>query len=646
MWLTGPAGPGETAIMGSVADTCEAERFLAGSFFFSSFAGSEKRRSKRYLVPTLVYYLVTQLPPEHPLRLSILTAVQQDPSVFRRRLDYQFTRLLLTPFNDTKHQFDSSILPKVFFIDGLDEVEAVNSRQRDLDPHEVRLANEEDQEEILSALLNATSDPTFPFRIVVASRLERVIQTFFSSDAAHVTREIFLDDKYDPDADIALYLRANFAKIRRRYRLPPSWPSAEDIRKLVYNASGQFIYAATVVRFLQSGKHPNSQAVLTAILDRRSQGSEIGALEPLDALYARILQSSPDPALAVQWISVIHSESLSESAHFMNLLLQDYDGQANYLLENLTSLIWVPPVEDLKSSYRFHHKSLIDFLGNKGRCGEDFGNSYEAGYSLYLERCADICLNKSPATRPPEPQHIPFLLLFTQRVPRLCAHGPAEKLCRCDVVWWAHFRLRLGQHEREEAIMDWFCEIHARCPIESPGNCLPHCKHWRSNTLRTCKGLGRPMILSPGGFVSKYHRPNTQREWLESSDARTPSTFTRYTADEDYQAILEQVADMFTRLPVRLGAQIQTGGRFGCQCAVEWIYRCHREDKARAGHRCTGCTSAVVTTKGMLDLAHIASWLDFNAVEKRYFILVRKKANGVVEPLATSFEATSPIFPR
>ncbi|TEB22502.1 hypothetical protein FA13DRAFT_1716002 [Coprinellus micaceus] len=133
----------------------------AGSFFFSSFAGSEKR------------------------------TLEADPSVFRRRLDYQFTRLLVTPFNNTKHQFDSSILPKVFFIDGLDEVEAV------------RLANEEDQEEILSALLNATSDPTFPFRIVVASRLERVIQTFFSSDAAHVTREIFLDDKYDPDADIA-----------------------------------------------------------------------------------------------------------------------------------------------------------------------------------------------------------------------------------------------------------------------------------------------------------------------------------------------------------------------------------------------------------------------------------------------------------
>ena len=383
--------------MGSVADTCEVERVLAGSFFFSSFAGSEKRRSKRYLVPTLAYYLVTQLPLEHPLRRAILASVRRDPAIFQRRLDFQFTALLVTPFNDTKHRFDSSILPKVFFIDGLDEVEAVNSRKPDRDPREVRAENEEDQEEILSAILRATSDPAFPFRLVVASRPDRVIRDFFSIDAAAITRETFLDEKYDPDADIALYLRANFAKIRRRYQLPPSWPSAEDIQRLVDNASGQFIYAATVIRFLQSGKLPNPQAVLDNILDYRSQGREIGALEPLDALYTRIVKLSPDPALAVRWIGVTCVWARGPMRHpgrFVNLLLRDYEGQPNYLLENLTSLIWIPPTEDSTSPYRFHHKSFEDFLRNAGRCGEELSAAFHDTH-FFLDRCNGVFLSVS-----------------------------------------------------------------------------------------------------------------------------------------------------------------------------------------------------------------------------------------------------------
>ncbi|TEB30689.1 hypothetical protein FA13DRAFT_1733552 [Coprinellus micaceus] len=47
LWLTGPAGTGKTAIAGSIADTCDEEGLLAGSFFFASFLASETRRSKR-----------------------------------------------------------------------------------------------------------------------------------------------------------------------------------------------------------------------------------------------------------------------------------------------------------------------------------------------------------------------------------------------------------------------------------------------------------------------------------------------------------------------------------------------------------------------------------------------------------------------
>ena len=351
--LTGPAGAGKTAIAGSIADTCDEEGVLAGSFFFASFLASETRRSKRCLVATLVYYLISQLDDDHPLRRAVLSAIQRDRSIFRKRLKDQFRLLLVKPFNDNQHLFDTSTLPKHFIIDGLDEVEAANSREPRRDPHEVRMENEADQEEILSAILYASSSSTSPFRIVVASRPERVIQAFFTAEGAHVTQWIFLDDKYKPDADIALFIRASFAKIRRRYRLPATWPSNQDIRSLVLNASGQFIYAATVIRFLQSGKHPNCQALLHDILEQTLSCGEAGhALAPLDALYTRVLKSSPDPALALRWIYVMADLPYMPAA-FINQLLQDYAGEAEYLLENLTSLVVIPTGEDRSTYDRF-----------------------------------------------------------------------------------------------------------------------------------------------------------------------------------------------------------------------------------------------------------------------------------------------------
>ncbi|TEB19332.1 hypothetical protein FA13DRAFT_379556 [Coprinellus micaceus] len=408
LYLTGPAGTGKTAIAGSVSDTCDEEGLLAGSFFYASFVASETRRSKRYLVATLAYHLISPLDEDHPLRRAVLSAVRRDRLIFTKRLKDQFKFLLIKPLDDTRLEFDTSILPKVFIIDGLDEVEEANSRQPGRDPPDVRLENEADQEEILSALLYAANSSAFPFRIIVASRPERVIETFFRDHANHVTRKIFLGDKYDPDSDITLFLNAKFTEIRRRYRLHTSWPSEEDIRRLVHNASGQFIYAATVIRFLQSGKLPNPKALLDRILDQgTANSSELGALAPLDLLYTRILESSPNPSLAVQWFYVIDDGFVRDvGALFANQLLEDEEGQAEYLLENLASLVWILPEGQSQSGpgYYFYHKSLLDFLNDRSRCGERLGCAFAAGEDFLTERHINIFLNKSPTVMTSESQ--------------------------------------------------------------------------------------------------------------------------------------------------------------------------------------------------------------------------------------------------
>jgi hypothetical protein len=58
---------------------------------------------------------------------------------------------------------------------------------------------------------------------------------------------------------------SNQAKNPNKSHLPIDWPSKKDIYSLVRKSSGQFIYAATVIKFLSSGKR--IKARLRSILD-------------------------------------------------------------------------------------------------------------------------------------------------------------------------------------------------------------------------------------------------------------------------------------------------------------------------------------------------------------------------------------------
>lgn len=385
LWLSGPAGSGKTAIAGSVAEMCEEKGLLAATFFFSSYSGLANRHSKRYLVPTLAYQLI-QADESVGLGERVMAAIQRDPAVFDKRVKTQFDQLILKPLRTAYGGALAS--PKIIIIDGVDEVQA--ERSRDLPEHEARLANEADQLDILSLLLQAANDPAFPFRILVISRPERVIREFFTTSPSGVIKHMFLDNKYDPDADISLYLNAKFAEIRRRYHLPPSWPSKDIIEALVMKASGQFIYAATVIRFIQCRTRP-PQVQLEHVLNLRQEDAGGNPFATLDVLYTHILNSSPDPKLAAMWIVTFTSRLTSFPAIFLRQLVEDYPGHAGYLLENLASLVQIPDRDDHLSSYKLYHKSLLDFLADSRRCPPVLGTTtWEHWIKFFLARCITV----------------------------------------------------------------------------------------------------------------------------------------------------------------------------------------------------------------------------------------------------------------
>jgi nucleoside-triphosphatase THEP1 len=385
VWVTGPAGGGKTAIMGSTADTCQKKGLLACGFFFSSFAASANRRLKRCLVATLAYQIV-QHDALREVGDRILSYVERNPAIFERQLEVQLDQLLLQPLREIRRDAQS---PKVILIDGLDECQTEQYGDIARSPQDVVRANEADQKEILHALLKAANDPSFPFRIIIASRPEPTIQSFFIHTAHHTTKRIFLDNKYNPDADMLLFLEAKFAEIRREYKLSSSWPSEDVKQTLVGNASGQFVYVATVMRFIGGSSAPPDK-LLGQVLELRVSDVSANPFAPLDALYTHILSSCPDPHLTVRWLTLIFIFRIfyNSSASFVRLFLESSPGEASYVLRGLNSLVFIPPTDDHTSPYSLFHKSLTDFLGAPSRCGSLFLE--EGPMDLYCTRYLQI----------------------------------------------------------------------------------------------------------------------------------------------------------------------------------------------------------------------------------------------------------------
>jgi hypothetical protein len=105
---------------------------------------------------------------------------------------------------------------------------------------------------------------------MIASRPKiHIRETFQCPQLAQITRHIVLDESFDPEKDIKVYLLAGFADIYQRKsnlfsKTDRPWP-AKDVREsLLERASGQFIiFAATILKFVDSlFTHPKTQLEL------------------------------------------------------------------------------------------------------------------------------------------------------------------------------------------------------------------------------------------------------------------------------------------------------------------------------------------------------------------------------------------------
>ncbi|KAF5329697.1 hypothetical protein D9619_009227 [Psilocybe cf. subviscida] len=357
MWLSGPAGAGKSAIVQTVAERCQERGIQAANFFF--FRSDPTRSTARPLVATLLHQIFKICP---PARQAVASALSNDPILFDASIQNQFNQLLAPTLHDIPQSVDSPARrPIVLLIDGLDECDSEQKSS---------------QRQIVQALDYLLTQNNCPFLVLVASRAEPHITMAFKELASPV-KSIFLDEQYQPEKDIRAFVTGEFARIKKSHHLAhmldDHWPSDEDTNSIVKKSSGQFIFAATVIRYIA-----NSSASPKLSLER-VQGTQgpVATNSPfvhLDAIYKYILSQADNREAVMDLLSMtLLSEIVSRNAV---ITLDDIPHIYNsiYTVEFLRSCVSdLTAILKFSSNWNrleFFHASLPDFLKDKFRAGE------------------------------------------------------------------------------------------------------------------------------------------------------------------------------------------------------------------------------------------------------------------------------------
>ena len=351
LWLFGPAGAGKSAIAKRTAEIAAEKGLLIATFFFSRT--SPARNTKDPLVATLAYQLALSIP---DTRTHIEDAIERDPAIFMKNIQVQIDTLLIKPL-----QLSTQVasFPKLFIIDGLDECE---DRQAQIS--------------ILDAISRSLHQCKLSIIFLVVSRPEQDLSTSFNSSwpLKHIHSRLALDDSYQPDSDIRLFFSDKFKDIKDthplRLTIPTSWPTQQALETLVRKSSGQFIYAATVVRFVESNRHrPTGR--LDIILGIKPPGNNKSPFAELDALYHHILSSVDDIKatlsvlslyLATPYVQIMFQGGCPSESVDKFLSLEE--GAAHLVLTHLSSII---SYDESSGEVNILHASFVDFLVDRHR---------------------------------------------------------------------------------------------------------------------------------------------------------------------------------------------------------------------------------------------------------------------------------------
>ncbi|KDR77622.1 hypothetical protein GALMADRAFT_155464 [Galerina marginata CBS 339.88] len=354
LWLYGPAGAGKSAIAQTIADLCYDLNILVASFFWSRNAPG--RNDEKWLITSLAYQLAIAIP---EIRIHVEEALEKDHSLLDRSLQTQMESFIVKPlkaaFPPTAQSGPEDRKPRIVILDGLDECGNSNS-----------------QRYILNVISSSVQKFSIPIAFLIASRPEQEIRDAFGTQPLlTITRRLALDDTYRPDNDIRLFLVDSFEFLKQAHTLksllPRIWPSRQQIDTLVRKSSGQFIYPATVIKFVCSPRRrPDHQLdLIFGIADTATHTP----FTEVDALYRHIFGQVEQQHLR-RVLDILSCLFLlpypNRIAPLCSKVLEDIlsyqRGDVHLALSDLHSVLDVPDIVDTDRPLRVLHASLQDFF--------------------------------------------------------------------------------------------------------------------------------------------------------------------------------------------------------------------------------------------------------------------------------------------
>jgi len=359
-WLFGPAGSGKSTIASTIARrfelaTAEDPIVLGGNFMCSRLF--EETKSATRIVRTIVYQLALKCKPF----ADALTQSGKFDTIDQSPRD-QLEGLLIEPWqaSESTRLANSSTPPPQYLIviDALDEIDGTGGSEflRDL-----LSVIKENRLKGLKFFATSRPDPSLVSRVGE-----------FGDKRLCRLEEVPIEEA---QGDIKVFLSAS---------LPNA--SVEIIKKVVTLADGLFIYAATILKYLD-GCGPNEKVeLLDKLLSKlTSANPQTSAAETylLDELYRQVLRdvfSKFHLDIRPRRLQLLHTflctaerTSTSTAANLCTSTnTNSYEEVADDVLKKLHAVLYSKNGQVL-----WHHKSFPDFLFNRNRSKEFWCNQVE-----------------------------------------------------------------------------------------------------------------------------------------------------------------------------------------------------------------------------------------------------------------------------
>ncbi|KAJ3562726.1 hypothetical protein NP233_g9396 [Leucocoprinus birnbaumii] len=391
LWMRGPFGVGKTAVAQSSAEALESlDKLLATLFFSRSYAD---RDDPQRFIPSIAYQIATKCPSFEKI---VSARILRDPALATKSLSKQFDELLVHPLQEIDVA-RNGLNGCVIIIDGLDECRGSDA-----------------QCEIIRVIATSAQSRTTPFRWFITSRPEDpIIRTMNSDVVSPVLYHFELPVSREIDHEILVYLTDEFDKIRKHQDLPESWPSEEVLALFVERASGLWIYAATIIRFIKDENSLGPEDQLQIFIEfAEDVTAKVGLNNPLaemDCFYAFIVRRVPPNALTILRkiliLCIVHNQL--RTTNYISLLLRLPLNQVNRICGFIQSVVSVDPETDY-SRLRFYHASFLDFMKDPARSNElcIYGNLLAEVRRTYLGWLHEMCSSTKDISNQPLPAGI------------------------------------------------------------------------------------------------------------------------------------------------------------------------------------------------------------------------------------------------